>query len=99
MISRRGCPLVNLSWPRRRLLAPLSVTSTHFTRRISIGAGVVLGGFSGLIVGNIIGSRINTDVWLEAPQNWVVQYSESGSTTPEASARVMGCLSPDTDTR
>ena len=65
---------------------------SHATRRIYIGAGVVLGAFSGLIVGNIIGSQIKTDVWLDAPQDWVVQYSESGSTTPEGSARAMGCL-------
>ena len=64
----------------------------HWTRDIDIGAGIVLGSFSGLIVGNIIGSHIKTDVWLDAPQDWVVQYSESGSTTPEGSARAMGYL-------
>ena len=58
-----------------------------------------MGALSGLAPGASVGSFIKTDVWLEVPQNWVVQYSESGSTTPEGSARVMGCLSPDTDTR
>ena len=67
-------------------------TGLHWTRKIYLGAGTVMGAFSGLIVGNIIGSQINTDVWLDAPQNWVVQCSESGSTTPEGSARAMGCL-------
>ena len=40
-------------------------------------AGGSVGAFSGLIVGNIIGSLIKTDTWFEVPQNWVVQYSES----------------------
>jgi hypothetical protein len=64
----------------------------HWTRKIYVGSGVVLGSFSGLVVGNIIGSYIKTDVWLDAPQDWVVQYSEQGSTTPEGPARAMGCL-------
>ena len=64
----------------------------HWTREIYIGAGAVLGAFSGLIVGNIVGSHIKTDAWLDAPQDWVVQYSESGSTTPEATEGAMGCL-------
>ena len=64
-----------------------------------IGAGAVVGAFSGLVMGRAIGSFIKTDVWREVPQNWVVQYSESGSTTPEDFARATGCLSPDTDTR
>ena len=44
----------------------------HWTREIYIGAGVVLGAFGGLVAGNLIGSQFNTDIWLDAPQDWVV---------------------------
>ena len=74
-------------------------SSLHLRREIYGIAGGIAGALGGLALGAGIGSFINTDVWLEVPQNWVVQYSESGSTTPEDSARAMGCLSPVTDTR
>ncbi len=74
-------------------------SSLHLRREIYGIAGGIAGALGGLALGAGIGSFINTDDWLEVPQNWVVQYSESGSTTPEDSARAMGCLSPVTDTR
>ena len=52
-------------------------SSLHWTRNMYRFAGGSVGAFSGLIVGNIIGSLIKTDTWFEVPQNWVVQYSES----------------------
>ena len=70
----------------------------HLRRGIYGIAGGIVGALGGLALGGGIGSFIMTDFWLEVPQNWVVRYSESGSTTLEGSARAMGCLSPDTDT-
>lgn len=63
----------------------------HLRREIYGVAGGVAGALVGLAVGAGIGSAIKTDVWREVPQNWVVRYSASGSTTPEDSARAMGC--------
>ncbi len=80
-------------------LDPHRIGGLHWTRDMYIGAGAVVGTLAGLALGRAIGSFIKTDVWREVPQNWVVQYSESGSTTPEDFARATGCPSPDTDTR
>jgi len=70
----------------------------HFGREVYVTFGAVVGGVGGALVGRILGSFIKHDTWLDAPQNWVVQYSESGSATPEASARAGACPSFDTDT-
>ena len=71
----------------------------HLRREIYGAAGGVVGALAGLAAGAVIGSFFKTDVWSEVPQNWVVRYSESGSTTLEDSALAMGCLSPDMDAR
>ncbi len=71
----------------------------HLRREIYGIAGGIVGVLGGLALGAGIGSFIMTDVWVEVPQNWVVRYSESGSTPPEDFTPSMGCLSPDTDTR
>ena len=71
----------------------------HFGREVYVTFGAVVGGVGGAVLGRIFGSFIKTDTWIDAPQDWVVQYSESGSATPEASARAGACPSFDTDTR
>ena len=63
----------------------------HVRQEIYGVAGGVAGALVGLAVGAGIGSAIKTDLWREVPQNWVVRYSASSSTTPEDSARTMGC--------
>ena len=57
------------------------------------------GGIGGALVGRILGSFIRPIPGSMRPGTGVVQYSESGSATPEASARAGACPSFDTDTR
>ena len=73
--------------------------SFHFPQKVYGLTGGVVGALGGLILGASIGSFIKTDVWLEVPQTWVVRYSESGSTTPEGSARATRCPGLDTEAR
>ena len=75
------------------------IGGSHYPRGVRITLGAIFGGIGGAWVGGIFGSFIKTDTWLDAPRDWVVQYSESGSATPEASARAGACPSFDTDTR
>ena len=79
--------------------SPFRTGGFHFSREVYITFGAVVGGVGGAVLGRIFGSFFKHDTWLDAPQNWVVQYSESGSATPEASARAGACPSFDTDTR
>jgi hypothetical protein len=71
----------------------------HFGREVYVTFGAVVGGVGGAVLGRILGSFIKTDTWIDAPRDWVVQYSESGSETPEATTRAGACPSFDTDTR
>lgn len=71
----------------------------HFPREVYVTFGAVVGSIGGAVVGRILGSFIKTDTWLDAPWDWVVQYSELGSETPEASAPAGACPSFDTETR
>ena len=78
---------------------PQRVGGFHFGREAFVTFGALVGGVGGAVVGRILGSFIKTDTWLDAPRDWVAQYSESGSATLEASARAGACPSFDTDTR
>ena len=78
---------------------PDEQSSLHYGRDFYVTFGAVVGGVGGAVLGRIFGSFIKTDTWIDAPQDWVVQYSESGSATPATSARAGACPSFDTDTR